>query len=309
MRIPLFLRERWQRFNFANAISDLGLYFPLAWMVCFLLIPLGIILYISFTVPALAIPPFIHVFAYDPDFFQVTISLSFESYFNVIDDSIFRFSITNALRIATISALLTTTFGYLVASAINRLPRHLHGGLLLLLVLPFAVSFLVRVYSWIGLLKTTGIINQILGAVGLGPLDMLDNDFAILVGFVYTYLPFAVFPIYVAIERIPKDLREAAYDLGAQNLHYVWRVQLPLVLPGFFAAVLLVFIPISGDIIVPELLGGTDATMIGRTIWSTFLTSNDWPTASALSLVLLVLVIVPIFLLRNHIDKTMSYSY
>ncbi|MCH9780897.1 MAG: ABC transporter permease [Alphaproteobacteria bacterium] len=310
LRAPLWKRLQGVGQRHArNLIPQTVLMLPLVWLVILFLLPMLIIGYISLTVPASAIPPFLHIFGWDADFFSLTISLSFESYFNVVDDPVFGFSVLNALRISLITASITSVAGLAIALSINALPKQWHLLFLGLMVLPFTVSFLVRVYAWIGILRNTGLINTVFGYMGLGPFDLIDNDRAMVIGLVYTYLPFAVFPIYVAVERIPRELYAAARDLGAKPGRYFVSVVLPLCVPGLLAAWLLVFIPVSGDIVVPELLGGTDAIMVGRTIWLTFFTSRDWPTAAALSIVLLVVVILPILLVRNYIDKTMQFRY
>jgi putrescine transport system permease protein len=188
-----------------------------------------------------------------------------------------------------------------MAYGIVRAPRAWRGFLLLMVILPFWTSFLIRVYAWIGLLKGNGLINNLLLSLGLvhEPLTLLNNAFAVYLGITYSYLPFMVLPLYAALERLDPALLEAAADLGCRPWQAFARVTLPLSLPGIAAGSLLVFIPAVGEFVIPDLLGGPDTLMIGKVLWDEFFTNRDWPVASAVAIAMLLLLLVPMGLVRR----------
>jgi putrescine transport system permease protein len=172
----------------------------------------------------------------------------------------------------------------------------------MLVILPFWTSFLIRVYAWIGILKQEGLLNQLLLALGVidQPLVILNTNTAVYIGIVYSYLPFMVLPLYAALERMDPSLLEAAADLGCPPLRAFWRITFPLSLPGVVAGAFLVFIPVTGEFVIPDLLGGSDTLMIGRTLWSEFFSNRDWPLSAAVAVVLLAILVVPIVVFQNQ---------
>jgi putrescine transport system permease protein len=195
--------------------------------------------------------------------------------------------------------------GYPMAYAIARAPVSKRSFLLMLVILPFWTSFLLRVYAWMGLLNTHGLINKALMGLGVidAPLTMMYTDFALYIGIVYSYLPFMILPLYANLEKLDASLLDAAADLGASPLRTFVDVTLPLSLPGIIAGCMLVFIPAMGEFVIPSLLGGADSLMIGRVLYDEFFINNDWPLASAIALVLLTLLIIPIMILRRYQEK------
>ena len=206
-----------------------------------------------------------------------------------------------SLRIAATSTLVTLLLGYPMAYAIARARPNLRPLLLMAVILPFWTSFLIRVYAWMGLLSSNGILNQFLRATGLvaDPGTILGTEWAVHLGIVYAYLPFMVLPLYASLERMDNSLIEAAQDLGCRPVGAFWKITFPLSLPGIVAGCLLVFIPAVGEFVIPDLLGGSQTLMIGRTLWNEFFTNRDWPVASAVAIILLLLLIVPIMIFQN----------
>jgi putrescine transport system permease protein len=207
----------------------------------------------------------------------------------------------SSLKIATISTLVTLLIGYPVAYGMSRASDGLRPVLLMLVILPFWTSFLIRVYAWIGILKPEGLLNQLLLGLGLidTPLIIHNTDTAVYIGIVYSYLPFMVLPLYATLEKMDFSLIEAAQDLGCRPVGAFWKVTVPLSLPGILAGCLLVFIPAMGEFVIPDLLGGSRTLMIGRTLWQEFFANRDWPVASAVAILLLLLLVVPIVVLQH----------
>lgn len=253
------------------------------WLGLFLLLPFAVVLKISFGTPQLAVPP------YGPP-------LTLDNYALIFQDSLYLKAYLGSLRIAFVSTLLALLLGYPMAYAIARAPVRWRHALLLLVILPFWTSFLVRIYAWIGLLRPTGFINTALEALGLiaEPLRLLNTDGAVYLGIVYAYLPFMVLPLYARLEKLDPALLEAAADLGARPWRTFLGVTLPLSLPGIVAGCLLVFIPAVGEFVIPELLGGPDTLMIGKVLWGEFFTNRDWPVSASVAVILLALLIVPV---------------
>jgi putrescine transport system permease protein len=269
-----------------------------AWLIAFTLLPVLIVVAVSLSEPRLGAPPFTPLFEWGEGLwprFNGTIA----SYITVLSDSLYVAAFISSARIAATSAVVTLLIAYPMAYAIARARESLRLGLLMLVILPFWTSFLIRAYAWTGLLNTNGLINTTLMNLGVisQPLTLLHTEFAVHLGIVYSYLPFMVLPIYAVLERMDWSLLEAAQDLGARPLKAFFRVTLPLSLPGVFAGWLLVFIPALGEFIIPDLLGGPDTLMLGRVLWTEFFNNRDWPVASALAVVLLAVVLLSASLL------------
>ena len=272
---------------------------PYAWLALFFLVPFAIVLKISLAEQAMGIPPYTPLLETDEGGTRVHASLA--NYLFLLSDSLYFRAYLNAIKFAGFSTLFCLLLGYPMAYGIVRAPRAWRGFLLLMVILPFWTSFLIRVYAWIGLLKGNGLINNLLLSLGLvhEPLTLLNNAFAIYLGITYSYLPFMVLPLYAALERLDPALLEAAADLGCRPWQAFARVTLPLSLPGIAAGSLLVFIPAVGEFVIPDLLGGPDTLMIGKVLWDEFFTNRDWPVASAVAIAMLLLLLAPMGLVRR----------
>jgi putrescine transport system permease protein len=222
--------------------------------------------------------------------------LSLDNYWTLFTDDLYLFALWSSLRIAALGALLTLAVGYPIAYAMAKAPPRWRPLLIALIILPFWTSFLIRVYAWIAILKQDGLVNQALIGLGLitEPLAILNTEWAVQIGIVYSYLPFIVLPVYAALEKQDPVLVDAANDLGATPAQAFWRVTVPLSLPGVLAGLALVFIPVMGEFIIPDLLGGSDTLMLGRQVWTEFFSNRDWPLASAMAMSLLLLIAVPL---------------
>ena len=276
---------------------------PFLWLSALFLLPLAIVLKISLSDPASAQPPYRPLFNAQSwravkQFFA---DLDLENYATVFGDDLYAQAALSSFRIALLSTLLLILVGYPMALGMARVRPERRTLLLALVILPFWTSFLIRVYAWIVILKPEGLLNGALGGLGLvgEPLVMLNTETAVLIGLVYTYLPFMVLPLYAALERLDPVLLEAAQDLGSPPARAFWTITLPLSLPGVIAGSLLCFIPIVGEFVVPDLLGGSGTLMIGRTLWSEFFSNRDWPLAATVAVVLLVVLVVPIVIYRD----------
>jgi putrescine transport system permease protein len=277
---------------------------PYLWLIAFFFVPFLIVLKISLSQTAIAQPPYLPVLDLAAgwqgikDFLG---GLSLENYASLASDDLYLFSYLRSLTVATVSTVILVLCGFPIAYAMARAPRRWRPLLLMLVVLPFWTSFLIRVYAWINILQRDGLLNQALHALGLidQPLTWLATDTAIYIGLVYSYLPFMVLPLYASLEKLDDSLLEAAADLGAPRWKAFWTVTVPLALPGLGAGALLCFIPIVGEFVVPDLLGGSDTTMIGQTLWTEFFANKDWPVASAVAVVLVVLLVGPIAIYQH----------
>ncbi|MDI3469977.1 MAG: putrescine transport system permease protein PotH [Pseudolabrys sp.] len=267
---------------------------PFGWLVLFVLLPSLIVFAISLVEPRLGAPPFTPLFSHGSGALP-RFDGKLDNYLLIFSDSLYVAAFLSSIRIAVSAALITLVLAYPMAYAIARTGPRWRTPLLMLVVLPFWTSFLIRVYAWTGILNSNGLVNNALRHLGViaEPLPLLHNEFAVYLGIVYSYLPFMVLPIYAVLERLDWKLLEAAADLGAPPWRAFLRVTLPLSLPGIVAGLLLVFIPAVGEFIIPELLGGPGTLMIGRVLWTEFFSNHDWPLASALAIVLLVLVLTP----------------
>jgi putrescine transport system permease protein len=277
---------------------------PYLWLIAFFLVPFLIVLKISLSQTAIAQPPYEPVFDIQAgwrgfkDFFA---GLSLSNYATLASDDLYLFSYLRSLTVAAISTAMLVVCGFPIAYAMARAPRRLRPLLIMLIILPFWTSFLIRVYAWINILQRDGLLNQALSALGLidQPATWLATDTAIYIGLVYSYLPFMVLPLYASLEKLDTTLLEAAADLGCPRWKAFWVVTVPLALPGLAAGALLCFIPIVGEFVVPDLLGGSDTMMIGQTLWTEFFSNRDWPVASAVAVVLVVLLVAPIAIYQH----------
>ncbi len=280
-------RDFWQRITIA---------LPYLWLLVFFLAPVAIILKISFADPIIAQPPFTPFFD-DQGRPDPTLG----NYAFLLTDKLYVITYLKSVLMAAGATVLCLLLGFPMAYGIARAQARTRNVLLLLIVLPFWISFLLRVYAWMGLLNNYGFINNLLMWAGLidQPIQMLYTDFAIYVGLVYSYLPFMILPLYATLERMDLDLVDAAQDLGASPAQAFRDITWPLARPGVIAGSLLVFIPAMGEYVVPYLLGGPASLMIGRVLFDEFFVNHDWPLASAVAIVLLVLLVVPIALLQR----------
>jgi len=267
---------------------------PYFWLLLFFLAPFIIILKISFADPLVALPPFTPFLDWSASGLD-KIQATFDNYRFLFEDDFYATIYLSSIKMAAIGTMLCLLLGYPMAYFIARQPAGRRSLLLLGVILPFWISFLLRVYAWIGLLNNRGVINNTLMALGVidQPLPLIYNDFAVYVGIVYSYLPFMILPLYANLERLDLDLHDAAADLGARRWQVFVDVTLPMSFPGIIAGCLLVFIPASGEFIIPALLGGSDTLMIGRILWDEFFINRDWPVASAVSVVLLLILVLP----------------
>lgn len=263
---------------------------PALWLLVFFGLPFAFILKVALSQAVVAQPPF------TPLFQDGAFQGSLANFALLVEDELYVDAILASLRLAVTSTVACLLLGYPMAWAIAGSNRRWRAPLLALVALPFATSFLIRVYAWIGLLRPTGLVNEALQYLGLidGPLALMPSDFAVALGMTYTYLPFMVLPIYASLEKIDPAYALAAADLGARPGRVFWSITLPLSLPGVMAGSLFVFVPSVGEFVVPELLGGPGTPMIGKVIWQEFFNNRDWPLASALAVVLLVLLAYPI---------------
>jgi putrescine transport system permease protein len=231
---------------------------------------------------------------------MLEIKLTIANYAFLFEDALYKNAYINSLKIAGISTILCLLLGYPMAYGMARSKPSTRNILLLLVVLPFWTSFLLRVYAWIGLLKNNGVINNILISLGIidEPIVMMQTDFAVYLGIVYSYLPFMILPLYSTLEKMDLTLLEAAADLGCRPTKAFLKITLPLSLPGIVAGCMLVFIPAVGEYVIPALLGGPDTLMIGRVLWDEFFANRDWPVASAVAIAMLLLLVVPIMIFQ-----------
>jgi putrescine transport system permease protein len=282
---------------------------PYLWLLIFFLAPFAIVFKISFADPIMAQPPYTPLFDWSRDIaggLLDRIHLTFDNYRYLFDDDLYWTSYLKSLKIAFVSTLLCLAIGYPMAYGIARSTGMTRNILLLLVVLPFWTSFLLRVYAWMNLLSTNGLINNLLLGIGVidSPLQILYTDTAVYIGIVYSYLPFMILPLYAALERLDLDLHEAAADLGSRPTRVFLDITLPLSVPGIIAGSLLVFIPALGEYVIPSLLGGLDSLMIGRTLFDEFFTNRDWPVATAVATILLLILVVPIMALQRVQART-----
>jgi putrescine transport system permease protein len=273
---------------------------PYWWLAVFFLAPFAIVFKISFADPVIAQPPFSKFFDFSPGADNWLLA-TLDNYRFITEDNLYWISYFKSLKIAAISTVLCLLLGYPMAYGIAKSQPRTRNILLMLVILPFWTSFLLRVYAWIVMLGKTGAINSLLLKVGLisTPIKMLYTDGAVYLGIVYTYIPFMILPLYSVLEKMDTNLQDAAADLGARRWQVFFNITLPLSMPGVIAGSMLVFIPAVGEFVIPSLLGGIDSLMIGRTLYDEFFINRDWPLASAVATVLLFIIVLPIMLLQR----------
>jgi putrescine transport system permease protein len=272
---------------------------PFLWLMVFAFLPLLLIIKISFSQMQLGVPPYTPLIGVN-EAGETTWLGSTSNYALISSDTLYLKAYFNSVRIAGITTLLTLLIAYPMAYAIVRAPRQWQTPLLILVLLPFWTSFLIRVYAWVGLLRPNGLVNSTLEMLGLidAPLKLLNTEFAVFLGMVFCYLPYMLLPLYARLEKLDGRLIEAALDLGATPTQAFWRITVPLSWPGIIAGCLLVFVPAVGEFVIPELLGGADVLMIGKVMWNEFFTNRDWPVSAAVAAVLLVVLAIPVALFQ-----------
>ncbi len=279
---------------------------PLLWLTLFFLLPFGIVLKISLSEAAISVPPYSAIFDYGRE--TLNIVLTFSNYLFLTTDTLYIAAYWGSVKIALLATVLCLLLGYPMAYAMARAPMRWQLVLLLLVMLPSWTSFLIRVYAWMGILSNNGLINNTLIWLGWidSPIRMLNTNFAVILGIVYAYLPFMVLPLYANLTRLDTSLLEAASDLGSRKLNTFFTVTLPLSKGGIIAGSMLVFIPAVGEYVIPELLGGPNTVMIGKVLWEEFFHNRDWPVASALAMVMLAILIIPIALFHRYQSRELE---
>ncbi|MCG7573061.1 ABC transporter permease subunit [Phaeobacter sp. CNT1-3] len=281
---------------------------PYLWLLALFLIPFVIVLKIALSDTALSIPPYtpqIDISAGWEGLKTFFAALDMENFVWLTEDDLYWKAYVSSLKIATISTLLALLVGYPIAYGMAQAPQEWRATLMMLIILPFWTSFLIRVYAWMGILSQEGLLNQLLMGLGLisDPLIILNTNTAVYIGIVYTYLPFMILPIYSALEKLDASLLEAAEDLGCSRFKAFWLVTIPLSKGGIIAGSFLVFIPAIGEFVIPSLLGGSSTLMIGKVLWEEFFSNRDWPVAAAVAVVLLLILIIPIILFQRNEQK------
>ncbi|WP_447895553.1 ABC transporter permease subunit [Vreelandella sp. GE22] len=299
-------------FEFATRLKRLQLgrraviAMPLVWLTLFFLLPFALVLKISLAESMVAIPPYGPLLEYTDQTLHVFLNLG--NYLFLLSDSLYVAAYWGSIKTAFISTVACLLLGYPMAYAMARAPKHWQLVLLLLVMLPSWTSFLIRVYAWMGILSNSGLINNFLMGMGIieSPLRMMNTQFAVVIGIVYAYLPFMVLPLYAHLTRLDNSLLEAASDLGSRKLNTFFKVTLPLSMGGIIAGSMLVFIPAVGEFVIPELLGGPDTLMIGKVLWEEFFLNRDWPVASALAVVMLLLLLIPIVWFHRYQSRELE---
>ncbi|MBB4197990.1 putrescine ABC transporter permease PotH [Rhodoblastus sphagnicola] len=299
MSAPIFSNAQTRGFGRFLAVAV-----PYGWFLVFFLAPFLIVAKISLSTAATAIPPYESLVSWADDG-ALVLTLHFNNYKLIFSDPVYLIAYASSLRNAAVTVIFTLLLGYPLAYFIASRSAKWRAPLLMLVMMPFWTSFLIRVYAWIGILKPNGVINSALLWLGVidKPLDILNNQFAVYLGMVYAYLPFMVLPLYAHLEKLDWSLLEAAGDLGARPARVFREVTLPLSMPGIVAGSLLVFIPAVGEYIVPTLLGGPDTLTIGAALWNEFFSNHDWPVASTVAVALVVLLVGPLMALQNYQAK------
>lgn len=285
--------------------KTLVIWTPFFWLLIFFLAPFFIVTKISLAELVIASPPFSNMVQW-VDGSVVTIRLVFDNFIYIFEDPLYARTYANSIKIASISTVICLLIGYPIAYGIIRSGPVAKPILLFAIILPFWTSFLLRVYAWMGLLADQGSINSLLISLGLieTPIQMLYTEFAVYVGIVYTYLPFMILPLYANMEKLDDTLNEAAADLGSGPINTFFKITLPLTAPGIIAGSLLVFIPATGEYVIPDLLGGGNVQMIGRLLYNEFARNVDWPVASAVAIVLLLLLVLPMAIYQHYQAKS-----
>ncbi len=294
------LRAQWGR--------RLVLGVPYFWLLLFFLVPFMIVVKISFATAEIAIPPYSDIVEYIDE--MLTFNLNMGNYLFLADDEMYLQAYLTSIRLALVATFFCLMLGYPMAYAMARAPGRQQSLLLMLVLLPSWTSFLIRIYAWMGILKNNGLLNNLLMWCGLidQPLQILNTNIAVYIGIVYAYLPFMVLPIYANLTQLDKSLLEAANDLGCRPWQTFFRVTLPLSKGGIIAGCMLVFIPAVGEYVIPELLGGPESLMIGKVLWQEFFNNRDWPLASALAMIMLLILCLPIAFFNRHQAKQLEVS-
>jgi len=279
---------------------------PFLWLFMFFLLPFVIVLKISFAEADVAIPPYTEIYEWADN--KLTLLLNFGNYIFLTEDALYLSAYLGSLQVAFFSTLLCLVIGYPMAYAIARAPKSHQTVLLLLIMMPTWTAILIRVYAWMGILGNNGLLNSLLLGIGLidTPLQILNTNTAVYIGVVYSYLPFMILPLYANLVKHDLSLLEAASDLGSSNFNNFWKITVPLSKNGIIAGSMLVFIPVVGEFVIPELLGGPETLMIGKVLWQEFFNNRDWPVASALAVVMLAILIVPIILFNRNQAKELE---
>jgi putrescine transport system permease protein len=276
------------------------IFLPYAWLICFFLVPFFIILKISLSEPTIAMPPFKPLWTWvDDGILQIRLFLN--TYQIIFDDDLYIFAYLESIKIAGAATFFCLLIGYPMAYGISRSSPKKQNILLLMVILPFWTSFLLRIYAWMGILSPTGILNKGLMLLGVidTPLKLMQTDFAVCLGMVYCYLPFMIFPLYASLEKFDYSLLEAAADLGCKPWKAFIKITLPLTSRAMVTGAMLVFIPATGEFVIPELLGSSKTLMLGKVIWTEFFTNRDWPMAATLSILVLVLLLLPVMIFQR----------
>lgn len=292
LKIKLYIKE--------NLYKDVAFYTPYLWLIIFLALPLLIIFKVSFTQATIALPPFTDILESPQDgIFHFTVNL--KNYIKIFTDKFYIDAFASSIGLAFVSTFITLCLGYMMAYGIYKTNKKHQYILLLLVMLPFWTSFLVRVYAWMNMLSGSGIINQILIFLNVitSPLHMLDNPYAVCLGIVYCYLPFMVLPIYTSLDKIDESYSEASSDLGATPNRTFWNIIIPLSRPGIYTGCILVFMPAIGEFVIPELLGGPETLTIGRALWWEFFNNRDWPLACALGFTIVLTLVIPVMIFQR----------
>ncbi|CAK9892287.1 MULTISPECIES: ABC transporter permease subunit [Pseudomonas] len=279
---------------------------PFIWLFLFFMLPFFIVLKISFAEADVAIPPYTEIYSYVEDKVQLVLNLA--NYGLLTEDELYISAYLGSLKMAFVSTLLCLLIGYPMAYAIANARKETQTVLLLLIMMPTWTAILIRVYAWMGILSNNGLLNAFLMWLGLidQPLQILNTNLAVYIGVVYSYLPFMILPLYANLVKHDQSLLEAASDLGSSTFNSFWKITVPLSKNGIIAGCMLVFIPVVGEFVIPELLGGPETLMIGKVLWQEFFNNRDWPVASALAVVMLAILIVPILLFNRSQAKEME---
>ncbi|XXF11002.1 ABC transporter permease subunit [Pseudomonas sp. D2-3] len=279
---------------------------PFIWLFLFFLLPFVIVLKISFAEADVAIPPYTEIYTWVDNTLQVVLNLG--NYIFLTEDELYLAAYLGSLKIAFFSTLACLIIGYPMAYAIARARKETQTVLLLLVMMPTWTAILIRVYAWMGILSNNGLLNGFLQSIGLidAPLQILNTNTAVYIGIVYSYLPFMILPLFANLVKHDQSLLEAASDLGSSNFNSFWKITVPLSRNGIIAGCMLVFIPVVGEFVIPELLGGPETLMIGKVLWQEFFNNRDWPVASALAVVMLAILLIPIILFNRNQAKELE---
>ena len=279
---------------------------PFLWLFLFFMLPFFIVLKISFAEADVAIPPYTEIYTYIEQKLEVVLNLA--NYSLLAGDELYIAAYLGSLKMAFFSTALCLLIGYPMAYAIASARKEMQTVLVLLIMMPTWTAILIRVYAWMGILSNNGLLNGFLMSMGWisEPLQILNTNIAVYIGIVYSYLPFMILPLYANLVKHDHSLLEAASDLGSSTFNSFWKITVPLSKNGIIAGCMLVFIPVVGEFVIPELLGGPETLMIGKVLWQEFFNNRDWPVASALAVVMLLILIVPILLFNRSQAKEME---